>query len=169
MRPPRGASGISLDWKRAAARVSELEAVRTGAAQLRIFASNHSPLGMGELAAPPVPDAVHRDGHRLLAAAEQTEQAAIALAGEQMGYQLVARNCVSELFGTIELAMRAALRERGESIEASALERETTRRLGGVVKPGPIPFVLVGAGSRVLAGRLHPRTPLAAARNRSAG
>ena len=63
----------------------------------------------------------------------------------RLGYQLVSRNCVSELFALVHETFANAVRERGEALDADAVARESEIRLGGYIDPsfapGVIPFV----------------------------
>jgi hypothetical protein len=62
-------------------------------------------------------------------------------ASEQLGYKLLSRNCVSELFTTIDMAFAEALRQRGEPVNRNTMERETQQRLGERFTVSPVPFV----------------------------
>ncbi len=119
----------------------ELGRIESGGGQWRIHASRYVPRGLGSPAQLPKPERIAADAPALLATMRQSQQQATALASEQMGYKLLTRNCVSELFTTIDLALAQSLVERGETVNRDTLHQETRRRLGYVFTPNPIPYV----------------------------
>jgi len=116
----------------------------TGERRWRLRDSEALPRGMGPLDDPPLPVAVQRDGPQLAAAMIRADRHARELAERTLSYSLLRRNCVSELFATVDLAMTEAAREHGDDgLDSSRLEslrREYARRLGLRFEPSPIPF-----------------------------
>ncbi len=119
----------------------ELSRIESGGAQWRIHATRYVPRGLGPPGQLPKPDRIAEDAPLLLATMQQSQQEAAALASEQMGYKLLTRNCVSELFTTIDLALARSLIARGEPVNRETLQQETRRRLGYMFTPNPIPYV----------------------------
>lgn len=138
--------------ERTAAQMASVDAVHAGATQLRIFASSRAPRGMGQLDRAPLPNALRTDAARLRAETDRAQHAAETYAKAALGYRLITRNCVSELFATIDASMAQALTDRGEAVNRAALDAELELRLGGAIEAHPIPFVsssLVRSGWRV--------------------
>ena len=112
-----------------------------GASDWRLHTDRQVPRGLGVLARPPQPLSLALVGVDLLAQMQETQHQAEQSAREQLGYQLLTRNCVSELFGTIDIALANGLAQRGEPITELSLEQATQQRLGDVFTPNPIPFL----------------------------
>jgi hypothetical protein len=119
----------------------EIARLAGGASDWRLHTDRQVPRGLGVLAKPPQPLSLASAGVALLAQMQTTRQQAEQSARAQLGYQLLTRNCVSELFGTINIALANGLAQRGEPITELGLEQETQQRLGDVFTPSPIPFV----------------------------
>ncbi|MEN8181920.1 MAG: hypothetical protein ABFS46_05230 [Myxococcota bacterium] len=131
----------------AATRWSELRAAAAGAGTIRIHVGAMIPEGRGPVASLPLPK---RDPVPLALRLEESRQSleryrsALAV---RSGYHLLERNCVTEIFRTLELALvPAAFRSAaGPVAQAERLQRESTHRLGGYVHPTAslnfIPFV----------------------------
>jgi hypothetical protein len=96
---------------------------------------------MGRLDDPPRPLALAASGDRLKEATRETARAIEAYAQASLGYRLVERNCISELFTTIDLAMADAVKSRGSKVDRDSVSAELEERLGGFLDPSPIPFV----------------------------
>lgn len=127
--------------ERAASRWSELRSALAGARHLRIRRDPGVPRGMGRSDAPLRPHALSIDRNRHLHETAEVARIIESYARDALGYQLVTRNCVSELFSTIDQAMAKAARDRGPKPDAASLAHEFELRLGGSVDPSPIPFV----------------------------
>ncbi len=119
----------------------ELGRLAAGASDWRIHTARQVPRGLGELKQPLVPKAVAAHGIELKQQMQQSQQLAEAYARDNMGYKLISRNCVSELFDTIDIALVDGLSQRGEAFSEQSLEQETRLRLGDGFDPSPIPFV----------------------------
>jgi hypothetical protein len=131
------------DLEAAATRWWELRAARAGAPALRIRAGRMVPGGRGLLAPPPRP---RGDGTPLairLARAREAEQRYERAVWSRLGYHLLRRNCVSELFRTVEAALAGPT--AGSAPPDVAVRRASRARLGGYVDPVAelnfIPFV----------------------------
>ena len=124
-------------------RLLEIEGGRRGR---RIRQDNAAPLPAraarrAELVAPPL-DA--DDVERELTLARRAAAAYRAALGELYGYDLFARNCVSEIFATIDAALAGADAPREASAAASR------RQLGGVVETdGTLNFIPVVSAAAV--------------------
>jgi hypothetical protein len=119
----------------------ELGRLAAGASDWRIHTARQVPRGLGELKQPLVPKAVAAHGIELKQQMQQSQQLAEAYARDNIGYKLISRNCVSELFDTIDIALVDGLSQRGEALSEQSLEQETRLRLGDGFDPSPIPFV----------------------------
>ena len=123
----------------------ELRRALAGASEIRIARDRQLPRGIGVLARPDVPIALEHAGGSRLAAMEHTLTVAEREAKAGLGYRLITRNCVSELFVLVDDTMTQSLQERGLPATQEAVVSESTRRLGGYVSakflPGVIPFV----------------------------
>ena len=129
-------------------RVAELCAVVNGASVLRVASGPLLPEGRATLALEVRPAATPSELARALAATRDAEQSLRRALETKYRYDLVTRNCVSELFRTVDAALAA-----GEGVPALAdrravrgfVARESERRLGGYVDPAAranfIPFV----------------------------
>jgi hypothetical protein len=136
------ASWRELDWSAlevAAARLAELRRAEAGAPVLRVDPAAALPEAWARVAPPPLPGLAPRE---LAARLEETSAAARRYRQRlehRDGYHLVTRNCVSEIFRTIEASLAD-----GSPPTASA-PQESERRLGGYVHPVAglnfIPFV----------------------------
>jgi hypothetical protein len=132
----------------AASRVAELRAVSNGAPVMRDAPGPLLPAGRATVAAAGLPATTPADLARVLAAARDAERSFRRALEAQYRYDLVTRNCVSELFRTVEAALAA---DEGASAtdDPKAVQdfvaRESERRLGGYVAPTAranfIPFV----------------------------
>lgn len=146
-----GRNFSELDWgalEEAVSRVAELRAVEAGATTLRVATGPLLPEGFAAIALEPRPLATSDQLAGALAnarAAERTYDDALAA---QYRYDLITRNCVSELFRTIELALASdagapPVADRDALLAFVAAESE--RQLGGYVDPVAranfIPFV----------------------------
>ena len=118
----------------------ELQRVEAGADVWRVREQQGIAQGMGYLHHAPRPAAITSRGDELTAAMSESQALAEQYAAELMGYDLLERNCVSELFTTIDQAMGNAVAERGLALSAESLDHEKVLRLGGVVDPSPVPF-----------------------------
>ncbi len=134
-----------LDWnalEAAAGRWGELRAAVAGAPEIRIRAGAMLPEGRAQVMALPRPSG---DLELLLEQSHAAADRYHARLLELYGYDLLQRNCVSEIFRTLELALSE---ERAPAAPAALLafvREESTRRLGGYVHPvrefNFIPFV----------------------------
>jgi hypothetical protein len=136
-----GAGWRESDWNAVeaeAARLAELRAALDGASHLRLLPSPSLPDGTGRVIALPRPPGPSDPPARLIAEARAREQRYAAALRERQGYNLITRNCVSEIFRTIDLALAGG---RSEADVRSASARD----LGGYVHPTDglnfIPFV----------------------------
>lgn len=82
-----------------------------------------------------MPKAVAAHGIELKQQMQQSQQLAEAYARDNIGYKLISRNCVSELFDTIDIALVDGLSQRGEAFSEQSLEQETRLRLGDGFDP----------------------------------
>jgi hypothetical protein len=131
-----------------ASRVAELRAVANGASVLRVAPGPLLPEGRAPVAAEGLPATAPADLARALAAARDAERSFRRALEAKYRYDLATRNCVSELFRTVEAALSA---EQGAPAAADRkavqgfAARESQRRLGGYVAPAAranfIPFV----------------------------
>ena len=123
----------------------ELRRALAGASEIRIARDRQLPRRIGPLAQPDVPFALKRAGLSRLAAMEHSLAIAESEAKAGLGYRLITRNCVSELFALVDDTMKKSLQEQGLPAIPEAVVSESTRRLGGYVSatflPGVIPFV----------------------------
>jgi hypothetical protein len=119
----------------------ELGRIQSGGEDWRIHATRYVPRGLGAPGPLPKPERIVEDFPSLLASMQRSQQQVEVLAGELMGYKLLTRNCVSELFTTIDLALAQSLLARGEPVSRDTLHQETRRRLGYVFTPNSIPYV----------------------------
>ena len=124
-----------------AARWSALRAAVAGAAWLRIQHRPGVPRGLGPLHEPRRPRALASHGESLRSATAASAREIEHHAREALGYRLVTRNCVSELFATVERALAEGLGEGGETFTEEVFQAELAAHLGGVVDASPIPFV----------------------------
>jgi hypothetical protein len=116
-----------------------------GAERIRIADGRRIPRGIGLLEEPQRPRSLETRGTERLEAMRRATGFAKSEARARLGYQLVSRNCVSELFALVDETFANAIRERGEALDADAVVRESEIRLGGYIDPsfapGVIPFV----------------------------
>ena len=131
-----------------ASRVAELRGAAGGAPGLRVATGPLLPEGRAPVALAARPAATPGDLERALGAAREAERGLRRALEAQYRYDLVARNCVSELFRTIEAGLAAQQGAPAAADRAAVLafiERESERRLGGYVDPAAranfIPFV----------------------------
>jgi hypothetical protein len=107
----------------------ELRAAAAGASALRVAAGRLVPAAFAP-AALPMPAAAQGPIEERLAAARASERRFRARLEEQLGYDLVRRNCVSEIF-------RAIAEELDDGPRSAS-----TRRFGGWIPPGEfVPFL----------------------------
>ena len=148
----------------AVTRNAELRAAERGASRLRVASGPLLPAGVARLPLAPRPDASRSELARAADAARAVARAYRAQLEAQYRYNVVGRNCVSELFRTIEIALAAAP-GAPPAEDAAALRafvaQESQRRLGGYIDPVAaanfVPFVSsrhVRASWRV-AERIH--------------
>jgi hypothetical protein len=119
----------------------ELRRIEAGGGNWRIHPVRHLPRGLGVALRLPEPAVIANGAPTLLASMERSRQQAAEFANEQMGYKLLTRNCVSELFTTVDLALAQGLAKRGDPVNRETLNQETRRRLGYPFAPNPIPYV----------------------------
>lgn len=119
----------------------ELARLAAGANDWRIHSARQVPRGLGVFKQPLVPQAVAAQGNELQQQMQHSQQRAEAYSSDNLGYKLISRNCVSELFDTIDIGLADGLAQRAEPINNNSLEEETRQRLGDVFDPSPIPFV----------------------------
>jgi hypothetical protein len=137
------------ELERAVTRIAGLRAAQEGAVSLRVAVgamlpdgSAERPLAPGDLGADPA------DGARAAEASRAALRDYRSALEAQYRYDVVRRNCVSELFRTIELALASAgdapPQDDRDTVHAF-VQRESVRRLGGYVDPVAdanfIPFV----------------------------
>jgi hypothetical protein len=127
-----------LEWgtlEEAVSRVAELRAATRGAATFRVASDPLLPEGRATLVLEPRPAATAGELARALASARAAERAYGDALEAEYRYDLVTRNCVSELFRTIEMGLASD----------DGVAAESERRLGGYVHPVAranfIPFV----------------------------
>ena len=97
------------------------------------------------------------DLDRALTAAAEREAAQLAGLKHLYGYNLFTRNCVTEIFRTIEAALRRDLLTREPALAGAALaarvRRASVERLGGYVEPaGAMSFIPAVSAAIVQAG-----------------
>ncbi|RIL05680.1 MAG: hypothetical protein DCC71_09555, partial [Proteobacteria bacterium] len=121
----------------AASRVAALEAARDGAAELPVAVGAILPEAFADVLLDVRPASAPGATARALAAARSAERAHRDALAARYGYDLVTRNCVTELFRTIDLALAeqggVAAAEGGAALRR--LRDESERRLGGRVDP----------------------------------
>lgn len=118
----------------------ELRRLAGGANDWRVRMTRELPRGIGLYPSPSIPDAFSADAEALLQEMEQSEKLTEHYATQELGYKLITKNCVSELFDTFDLAMAEAVEKQGLVISESTLAEETGLRLGEPFSPSPIPF-----------------------------
>ena len=133
----------------AVTRIAELRAVLAGASSMRVAVGAMLPDGSEERVLAPGDLAAGRgDGARAADASRAALRDYRSALEAQYRYDVLRRNCVSELFRTIELALASAgdapPSDDREAVRAF-VRRESMRRLGGYVDPVAdanfIPFV----------------------------
>ena len=97
------------------------------------------------------------DLHGALTAAAEREAAQLAGLKHLYGYNLFTRNCVTEIFRTIEAALRRDLLAREPALAGAALaarvRRASVERLGGYIEPaGAMSFIPAVSAAIVQAG-----------------
>ena len=132
----------------AASRVAELRGAADGAPVLRVASGRLLPEGRARVAVAPPPAATPTELERALGAARDAERSHRRALEAQYRYDLAARNCVSELFRTVEAGLAAqqgAPTAKDRAAVLAFVARESERRLGGYVDPAAranfIPFV----------------------------
>lgn len=132
----------------AASRVAELRAVADGAERMRVAAGPLLPDGRATRAVPLRSAATPDDVDRALKAARRAERSYRRSLEAAYRYDLVTRNCVSELFRTIDTALvteAGAPAATDRDAVRDFVANESERRLGGYVAPAAranfIPFV----------------------------
>lgn len=129
----RGDIGYALVESAANARL-EAERGRAGG-PIRLAAESLVPLREARLEGPP--PRWSRD--ETAASRRATEAAADALSAELVRlhrYDLIRRNCVSELFATVDASFATLPAVQGSADRGAAIRAESTRRLGGWVETG---------------------------------
>jgi hypothetical protein len=128
-----------------ASRWMELRRALSGAERIRIAEGRRVPRGVGQLEAPRRPRSLESQGTEGLEAMRRATGRARREARAHLGYHLVGRNCVSEVFALVDETFANAVRERGEAADAGAVARESRIRLGGHVDPSSaaavVPFL----------------------------
>ena len=136
------------DLEEAGNRWLELRAARAGAARLRVDVGPLLPRGRGRLGVLPLPGDSTPLAERL-AQARAAGLADRAAREREAGYDLLRRNCVTELFATLDAAL-AGTAGAGEPDLARFARSESERRLGGYVDPrGVSTFVPFVSSQRV--------------------
>jgi hypothetical protein len=140
-----------LDWsalETAVSRVAELRAAEQGAPTFRVAPDPLLPEGRATLAVEPRPAASPAAIAQALDSARAAERSYGAALGARYRYDLITRNCVAELFRTIEMALArsdAAPPPADRAALLAFVAAESERRLGGYVDPVAranfIPFV----------------------------
>ena len=125
-----------------ASRWMELRRALDGAERIRLADGRRIPRGIGPLEEPPRPRSLETKGPARLAAMRRAAGVAESEVRARLDYQLVSRNCVSELFALVDETFANAVRERGEALDADAVTRESEIRLGGHIDPSSIPGVI---------------------------
>jgi hypothetical protein len=133
------------DFEAAATRVAVLRAVEAGAVTLRIAEGTLLPEGVGRVVLDPRPVASELAVASALDATRRAEADLRRGLAARYGYDLVRRNCVTEIFRTVELALgQGAVAGDAEAVERD-VRTESERRLGGHVDPEAganfVPFV----------------------------
>jgi hypothetical protein len=136
------------ELEQAVTRIAELRAVERGRKSLRVDVGAMLPEGIAELPVAPYLAGSRDQLERAAATAHEARGAWADALAAQYRYDLVRRNCVSELFRTIDtaLASSASAPNAGDREAIRAFVREeSVRRLGGYVDPVAdanfIPFV----------------------------
>lgn len=126
------------ELEQAVSRLAELRAVEDGRASLRVTGDAMVPEGFAELAIPPQVVAAKARIAPAAAATRTTRDAYAKALAVHYRYSVVRRNCVSELFRTIEAALASApgapAASDRDAIRAF-VQGESERRLGGYVDP----------------------------------
>jgi hypothetical protein len=132
----------------ATSRVAELRGAADGAPVLRVASGPLLPEGRARVAVAARPAATPAELERALGTARDAERIHRRALEAQYRYDLVARNCVSELFRTVEAGLAAQQGAPAAAEGAGVLAfvaRESERRLGGYVDPAAranfIPFM----------------------------
>jgi len=127
----------------AASRVAELESVVAGDAGLRVAPGALLPEGGALVDVEPRPRASSAEIDRALVTARAAERDFRERITARYGYLLIARNCATELFRTVELALAEGPGAAGAGEVVRFVREESTRRLGGHVDPAAsfVPFV----------------------------
>jgi hypothetical protein len=110
-------------------RLIEVSRAIDGQRSMRLGLGMRVPAREAILAQPIVPEVADEALARHAAAAREDEEAYESELRRLYGYNVVTRNCVTEIFRTIDAALGAA---RADA-DAEAIRRESTRRLGGHV------------------------------------
>ena len=143
-----------------AARWLELRRARLGSHSIRIAPGSLIPTAPALLLPEFVPDRVATDGSRIAATLSAHARAVDGLARSELGYELLRRNCVSELFTTIDLGL-ARVSERTASAGDGELEQLGGRLAGD--RPDFIPVVSAWRVNR--SWRIAERRQLASLRS----
>ena len=140
-----------IEWsalEEAVSRVAELRAATLGAGAFRVAADPLLPEGRATLSVEPSPVVTPAELALALDFAHAAERDYGAALAAQYRYDLITRNCVSELFRTIEAALTrdgAAPPAADRAALLAFVAAESERRLGGYVDPvgraNFIPFV----------------------------
>jgi hypothetical protein len=146
-----GSGFREAEWsalEESASRVAELRGAAGGAPVLRVATGSLLPEGRARVAIAPRPAAGRAELQRALGAARDAERSLRRALEAQYRYDLVARNCVSELFRTVEAGLAAqpgAPAATDRTAVLAFVAEESERRLGGYVAPAAranfIPFV----------------------------
>jgi hypothetical protein len=125
-----------------------IETSRTvdGRRPMRLAPGLRVPSRPAVLAEPIAPSVTDEALARHAATAREHEAAYESELRRLYGYNVVTRNCVTEIFRTIDAALAATLAEP----DPDGIRRESTRRLGGYVDPqGPLTFIPAAAALAV--------------------
>ncbi len=126
-------------FETAVARVAELRRALGGAAELRVRSGAWLPSGNGSVPIVATQDSLHDAGVHHLRAARARKRSFEKALRKRYAYHLLLRNCVSEIFRTIDSALA------GEEADPLQVRNASELHLGGYVAPTDelnfIPFI----------------------------